>query len=136
MEKTDEYPRVSIYQIRREYGIPTGHGAITIDGQPIRLSWCPEPLGGIRPYFLCPQCNHRRHHLYNRNNTWSCRVCHGLIHRVTTERAATRAIRRVDKLGPVSQKPKWKRRLNHARLTAKKEAALQKAALALMQHKF
>ncbi len=136
MKKTDEYPKINIYQIRRDYSIPTGHGTITLDGQPVRLAWVAEYLGGIRPYFVCPQCSHRRHHLYNRDNIWACRVCHKLIHRSTIERPVPRAIRRADKLGPVGPKPKWKRRLNHARLTAKREVAFRKAALALLQHKF
>lgn len=135
MEKTDEYPKVSIYQIRREYSIPTGHGTITLDGQPVRLAWVAEHLGGIRPYFVCPQCNQRRHHLYNRDNIWACRVCHKLIHRTTIEVASTRAIRRALKLGPPGPKPKWKHYRTHRELTAKKIAASQKAAIGILKGK-
>jgi len=37
-----------------------------------------RPLGGVQPWFLCPDCGRRVRHLYLFMNSITCRVCTGL----------------------------------------------------------
>jgi len=37
-----------------------------------------RPLGGVQPWFLCPDCGARARHLYVFTNAITCRVCTGL----------------------------------------------------------
>jgi hypothetical protein len=50
---------------------------------PITLAWDRCPLGGARPYFVCPQCQRRAQHLFPQYG-FACRHCTGLIYRSQT----------------------------------------------------
>ena len=48
------------------------------DGYPLELSMVPNRYGGVRPFFLCPDCGRRVRFLYLRWGRLHCRVCAGL----------------------------------------------------------
>jgi len=45
------------------------------NGQEIRFASTPCQFGGVRWWFLCPQCETRREKLYQKKNQYGCRVC-------------------------------------------------------------
>jgi hypothetical protein len=71
------------------------------DGVHIGVTWTDCNLGGKRPWFRCPRCNHRCKKLYR----FVCRICSKLRYRCKSEnprdRAIRRAIRHREKFGQV-----------------------------------
>ena len=45
------------------------------DGYPLELSMVPNRYGGVRPFFLCPDCGRRVRFLYLRWGRLHCQVC-------------------------------------------------------------
>ena len=85
--------------------------------------------GGERLWFKCPACSTRVAVLYDVNQTFRCRQCHGIVHQSKRENEADRALRKALKVRdrlrapsdlsePIYHKPKgmhWKtfERLRH-----------------------
>ena len=57
------------------YGVP---GKEVIEA--VAFDWTAPNLGGRRPWFVCPGCQHRRAILYNRHRRFRCRTCHALVY--------------------------------------------------------
>ncbi len=105
----------------------------------IELEWTHCPLGGQRPWFLCPavRCERRVAILYA-GAIFACRQCHQLNYRSTRESREDAAIRRAEtireKLGWESgilygkgPKPKGMRWHTFHRLCAEYDALVEKA---------
>ena len=45
------------------------------NGQEIRFASTPCQFGGVRWWFLCPECETRREKLYKKKDKYGCRVC-------------------------------------------------------------
>lgn len=67
--------------------------------QHLSIDWVPCPLGGQRPYFLCPDCGRRVVNLYL-SSRFRCRTCTGLTYQSQRERA--HACQAALKSGPAS----------------------------------
>ena len=96
---------------------------------PVRIARTPCPLGGSRPWFICPAvgCGRRVAILYG-GSIFACRHCYQLAYASTREDAGDRATRRANKLrarlgwepgilNPDDGKPKWMRWRTFYRLT-------------------
>lgn len=44
------------------------------------LSWSPCTYGGVRPWFVCGQCERRSRKLYLKSERFACRNCLGLVY--------------------------------------------------------
>lgn len=101
---------------------------------PVSIEYTPCPLGGARPWFLCPAegCGRRVAILYL-DRVFACRHCHRLAYASTRETSDDRAARRADRIrgrlgwapgilnGP-GRKPKWMRWRTFVRLASRHEA--------------
>ncbi len=63
----------------------------------IDLSFTEPPLGGRRPWFVCPECGSRRLKLYC-GGRFLCRECLGLQYQSTRDSLPLRMVRRLNKL--------------------------------------
>src|SRR6266404_5235967 len=66
-----------------------------LDSPSVELTWTPCNFGGMRPWYLCPQCGRRCGYLYRSESEYVCRICLGLGHRSQRESAFDRLMRRV-----------------------------------------
>ena len=59
----------------------------TFTRQDLRMEGVETPLGGLRWWWVCPDCGKRRKFLYvvRPHLQASCRVCHRLVHEITQE---------------------------------------------------
>jgi hypothetical protein len=64
----------------------------------IFLQWTPCPLGGQRPWFLCPTCRRRCAKLYIGEGQSLCRKCRGLSYDSQRENRQARSERRINKI--------------------------------------
>ncbi len=90
--------------------------------------------GGLRPWFLCPQCGDRRAVLYDtREGDFGCRRCMRLTYECQTEDVFDRLRRKEHKLaarlGPYWMKPKWMRWSTYDRIIWLRANAEHKALL-------
>ena len=60
------------------------------NGQEIRFDSTPCQFGGVRWWFLCPQCEVRREKLYKKKGQYGCRVCLRLSYSKKTKREYAR----------------------------------------------
>ena len=60
------------------------------NGQEIRFASTPCQFGGVRWWFLCPQCEVRREKLYQKKDQYGCRVCLRLSYSKKTKREYAR----------------------------------------------
>ena len=102
--------------------------------QPVQLLGQPMRFGGVRWWFICPDCSRRRVTLYFPSaagaRRWSCRKCYGLKYRTQrlepTSRFEIRMHRVARSLEPGCEnslngppwKPKWMRWTTYARRCA------------------
>lgn len=63
----------------------------------VALNWEPCRFGGLRPFFVCPDCGEHTLHLY-RLGHFACRECHDLSYPSQRERESDRAQRRANKI--------------------------------------
>ncbi len=109
---------------------------------PVQIVRTPCPLGGARPWFLCPAlgCGRRVAILYG-GGIFACRHCYRLAYASAREDAGGRAMRRADMLrarlgwepgilNGQGDKPKWMRWRTFARLAAKHDALVAKSLAA------
>jgi hypothetical protein len=84
----------------------------------VPIAATPCNYGGVRRWFLCPDCRKRIAVIYIQGRSCSCRQCNYLVYRSQRERAAERALSRAQKirvrlggsanlLEPFPAKPKW-----------------------------
>jgi hypothetical protein len=87
--------------LRLAYRLPLGGGGW--EPQEHRLQLLPtEPTyGGVRWWFLCPQCGRRCGVLYLQRTAplpWACRLCSGLVYRSQLEGQTGRRVRKLRKV--------------------------------------
>ncbi len=83
----EDHPSVRVY----------GRSPQELEALGIELEWSVCPLGGSRPWLVCPDCGRRSGVLYYTNfirGDLACRICLGLIYPSTRERPLARLIRR------------------------------------------
>lgn len=114
--------------------------------QRMPLTWTKCHLGGVRPWFLCPEntgegkcCGRRVARLYiGHSNLFACRLCHGLTYASQSKNPRDRAIGRARKLrarlgggpsvlDPVPEKPPRMHRRTYFRLSGKAMRAQERA---------
>ena len=110
------------------------------ESYPVYLDWTPCPLGGKRPWFLCPAngCGRRVAILYG-GSIFACRHCYQMVYPSQRETSYDRAARKADKireqlgweLGILNdgsrKKPKGMHWRTFERLTAKHDALVQES---------
>ena len=114
------------------------------ESYPVYLDWTPCPLGGLRPWFLCPArgCSRRVAILYG-GSIFACRHCYKLAYPSQRESSYDRAARKADvireKLGwepgilnyVRREKPKGMHWHTFKRLTAKHDALVQESLIGM-----
>jgi hypothetical protein len=127
-----------------EYRQRSGGGEWVAMRYPVRLDWTACHLGGRRPWFLCPAagCGRRVAILYG-GAVFACRRCLRLAYACQSEDAASRAIRRADRLrdrlgwqsgiiNPAGGKPKWMRWRTFDRLVVQHEEHVARSVRATL----
>lgn len=117
------------------------------ENYPVRLDWTPCPLGGTRPWFLCPVrgCGRRVAILYG-GGIFACRHCYRLAYQSQRETPDDRAARRADRiraklgwepgiLNGEGLKPKGMHQRKFARLVAEHDRHVAKSC-AIMAQRF
>ena len=101
-----QFPAIRIKDLMRQ-GLAPGV-FLTVDNQPIHLSWIRGTQGGQYPMLICPRCQRRRAALFRIGGRWQCRVCGRLVypvqHESETDKAFTRAWKARNKLVPADGK--------------------------------
>ena len=120
-----------------------GDGDWKDERYPVLIERTPCPLGGSRPWFICPAvgCGRRVAILYG-GTIFACRHCHRLAYTSTRDDPGGRAIRRADRLrarlgwepgiiNPQGEKPKWMRWHTFDRLVEQHEQLVIRSMSAL-----
>ena len=86
VQSIDDYLTVRVY----------GRSPRELEALGVELAWTPCPLGGERPWLICPHCGRSVGVLYYRDNprASACRLCLGLTYPTTRMRPQSRLIRR------------------------------------------
>jgi hypothetical protein len=124
---------------------PRGTSEWTHACQRVPVVWTRCHLGGVRPWFLCPDearagkcCGRRVAKLYaGDSHLFACRRCRGLVYASQSENRLDRSIRRARKirmglgggpslLEPIPDKPPKMHRLTYYRLFGKAAAAQER----------
>ncbi len=69
-----------------------------VNSQRVRIERTTGPVGGARPWFLCPDCERRVAIIYGAGLWFSCRTCKGLVYASQGQNAGMRATRRAHRL--------------------------------------
>lgn len=75
--------------------------------QKIHIERTPCHFGGSRPWFTCPECQHRVGVLVIAGRLFACRKCYSLPYTSQTESRSDRASRRIRKIQKRLGSPEW-----------------------------
>jgi len=117
----EDLPSVDIRRLKAKGMFSVGQiEALEVDSKRIKLSTTKPKYGGIRYWFVCPQCLTRRVCLYRLRGHWKCRECTGLQYRSQAYDKQSQALlqkaRLEAKLESDGSKPKWMRWPTYYRL--------------------
>src|SRR5215470_10135557 len=100
--RCEAYDRICIHTLNRQRQISPKRRTIRVNNgfgiQNIQLSWTKPVLGGVQPWFICPECVGRFAHQYLGNRGLACRWCYKLAYACENEQPRDRARRKVEKL--------------------------------------
>ena len=74
----DNTRSIHIRDVQR--GLTNGVETIQLDDTPIQIAWMATAFGGLRAYFVCPECS-RRVSALSAAPSLACRHCHRLAYR-------------------------------------------------------
>lgn len=70
-----------VRRAKSEFKLQFIKSSVEMNGVNISLTSSKTRFGGLRLWFLCPNCNKRRGVLYSKNNKVACSICLGLKYR-------------------------------------------------------